>query len=45
MFQMFMGLSAGVGIGLVALALTTGLGYAALRLVVDVMAWRLKLPQ
>jgi len=43
--HMVVGLSAGVGAGLIAVGLTTGLGYVALRLVVDVMGRRLKSPQ
>lgn len=45
MMQLVVGLSAGVAIGLTVVALTTGVGYGVLRLVVDVMAWRLKSPQ
>lgn len=45
MTHLVVSMSAGVGIGLTVLALTTGLGYGVLRLVVDVMAWRLKTPQ
>lgn len=45
MMHLVVELSAGVGIGIAALALTTGLGYLALRVVVGSMARHLKTPQ